>query len=95
MFIGPRGGALTDRRLRHGSAEGFTEQETASPLAGLPYDLRHAAVSTWFAAGAPPAQVAALGGAQRRRPEFGYSYPRNPSTVGNRRHLGPGPLADA
>lgn len=30
----------------------------ASPLAKRPYDLRHAAVSTWLSAGVPPTQVA-------------------------------------
>ena len=32
-------------------------QEARSPLAARPYDLRHAAVSTWLNAGVPTAQV--------------------------------------
>jgi integrase len=39
------------------SAEEFT-----SPLARRPYDLRHAAVSTWLNAGVPPTQVAEWAG---------------------------------
>nr|WP_198152871.1 integrase [Pseudofrankia sp. DC12] len=33
-----------------------------SPLAGTPYDLRHAAVSTWLNAGVPPTQIAEWAG---------------------------------
>jgi integrase len=33
-----------------------------SPLAARPYDLRHAAVSTWLNAGVPPTQVAEWAG---------------------------------
>jgi hypothetical protein len=40
----------------------FTDIEAASPLAKVPYDLRHAAVSTWLAAGVPPKQVALWAG---------------------------------
>lgn len=40
----------------------LTEQQVASPLARRPYDLRHACLSTWLNAGAPPAQVAAWAG---------------------------------
>jgi len=36
----------------------FTETEAASLIARRPYDLRHAAVSTWLRATADPAQVA-------------------------------------
>jgi hypothetical protein len=36
--------------------------EAASPLARRPYDLRHAAVSTWLNAGVPPTQVAKWAG---------------------------------
>lgn len=41
---------------------GLSPEQAASPLAGRPYDLRHAAVSTWLAAGVPPADVAARAG---------------------------------
>jgi len=36
--------------------------EVASPLAARPYDLRHAAVSTWLNAGTDPTQVAEWAG---------------------------------
>jgi integrase len=41
---------------------GLTPAEAASPLARRPYDLRHAAVSTWLNAGVPPTQVAEWAG---------------------------------
>jgi integrase len=40
----------------------FTEEVYASPLAGTPYDLRHAAVSTWLNGGVPSTQVAEWAG---------------------------------
>jgi integrase len=40
----------------------FTEGEYASPLARRPYDLRHACVSTWLAAGVPSTQCAEWAG---------------------------------
>jgi integrase len=40
----------------------LTPTEVASPLARRPYDLRHAAVSTWLNAGVPPTQVAEWAG---------------------------------
>lgn len=40
----------------------FTETEAASLAARRPYDLRHAAVSTWLRATADPAQVAEWAG---------------------------------
>jgi integrase len=43
-------------------ATAFTDAECASPLAKRPYDLRHAAVSTWLNAGVPPTQVAEWAG---------------------------------
>lgn len=66
LFVGPRGGPIKEsvytdvwqaaRRLA------FTPAEVGSPLAARPYDLRHAAVSTWLAAGVDSAQVAAWAG---------------------------------
>ncbi|MBO0729302.1 MAG: hypothetical protein J2P57_08585 [Acidimicrobiaceae bacterium] len=38
--------------------QALTAEQTASPLAGRPYDLRHACVSTWLAAGVDATQVA-------------------------------------
>ena len=43
-------------------AAALTPAEEASPLARRPYDLRHAAVSTWLNAGVPPTQVAEWAG---------------------------------
>ena len=40
----------------------FTPEVLASPLVRTPYDLRHAAVSTWLNGGIPPAEVAAWAG---------------------------------
>lgn len=40
----------------------LTEEEFASPLAKRPYDLRHAAVSTWLNAGVPAPQVSEWAG---------------------------------
>ena len=40
----------------------LTEQEYGSPLARRPYDLRHACVSTWLAAGVPSTQCAEWAG---------------------------------
>ncbi|WP_206686110.1 hypothetical protein [Kribbella qitaiheensis] len=40
----------------------FSGAVVASPLAGTPYDLRHAAVSTWLNGGVPPTQVAEWAG---------------------------------
>jgi hypothetical protein len=40
----------------------FTPAQVESPLAGRPYDLRHAALSTWLNAGVSPADVAKRAG---------------------------------
>jgi integrase len=40
----------------------FTAEVAATPLAATPYDLRHAAVSTWLNGGVPPADVAEWAG---------------------------------
>jgi integrase len=45
-----------------GRTEALTPEEAASPPARRPYDLRHAAVSTWLNAGVPPTQVAEWAG---------------------------------
>ena len=66
MFSLPRGGIQTDRAylavFHKARAAAFTEAETASLIARRPYDLRHAAVSTWLNAGVAPAQVAEWAG---------------------------------
>jgi len=43
-------------------AAALTPAEVTSPLARRPYDLRHAAVSTWLNGGVPAPQVAAWAG---------------------------------
>lgn len=62
IFTGPRGGIFNDRAylkvFHQARAAAFTGQEAASLLARRPYDLRHAAVSTWLNAGVPAPQVA-------------------------------------
>jgi len=40
----------------------FTPYQVESPLAGRPYDLRHAALSTWLNAGISPAEVSKRAG---------------------------------
>lgn len=40
----------------------LTPEQVASPLAGRPYDLRHAAVSLWLNGGTPAPEVAARAG---------------------------------
>ena len=66
IFTGPRGGIFNDRaylRIFHQArAVAFTPAESASLLARRPYDLRHAAVSTWLNAGVPAPQVAEWAG---------------------------------
>jgi integrase len=47
------------RRARQAA---FTAEVAASPLARTPYDLRHAAVSTWLNGGVPPTTVAEWAG---------------------------------
>jgi len=66
LFRGVRGGQLAEstycRVWRKARAATLKEDEAASPLARRPYDLRHAAVSTWLNAGVPSTQVAAWAG---------------------------------
>jgi len=66
VFVGARGGALTDRSylavFHQARAVAFGGPEAASLLARRPYDLRHAAVSTWLNAGVAPPQVAEWAG---------------------------------
>lgn len=66
LFRGERGGALPvitiGRAWRAARARAFTAEVAAGLLARRPYDLRHAAVSTWLNGGVPPAQVAEWAG---------------------------------
>ncbi|GII20839.1 tyrosine-type recombinase/integrase [Planosporangium mesophilum] len=50
------------RAWQRARAEVFAPEVAASPLARTPYDLRHAAVSTWLNGGVPPTQVAEWAG---------------------------------
>ncbi|GGU26529.1 tyrosine-type recombinase/integrase [Nocardioides albus] len=54
--------AAVERVFKTARAAALTERERKSPLAQRPYDLRHAAVSTWLAAGVPPTIVAQWAG---------------------------------
>ena len=66
IFRGERGEALaslTYRTIwRRARDSALTAAQAASPLAARPYDLRHAAVSTWLSAGVPAPQVAEWAG---------------------------------
>lgn len=66
LFRGVRGGPLSEslygRLWALVRAAALTAQEVASPLARRPYDLRHAAVSTWLNGGVPAPQAAAWAG---------------------------------
>jgi hypothetical protein len=61
-----RGGDLSEsvygRAWQGARLLAFTPAVTASPLAGRPYDLRHACLSTWLNAGVDPPQVAEWAG---------------------------------
>jgi integrase len=61
-FAKPLSMGTTYRVWAAARAAALTDTEFASPLAKRPYDLRHAAVSTWLNAGVPPTQVAEWAG---------------------------------
>ena len=66
LFTLATGKIVTDRAylkvFHEARTAAFTEAEAASLIARRPYDLRHAAVSTWLKATADPAQVAEWAG---------------------------------
>ena len=66
LFHGARGGPLSESvygRVWHAARTAALGPElTATGLARRPYDLRHAALSLWINADAPPAEVAARAG---------------------------------
>ncbi len=66
IFTGPRGGIVAEwsylEVFRTARREALGEIDAATPLMGRPYDLRHAAVSTWLNAGVPAAQIAEWAG---------------------------------
>ncbi|GAA1026761.1 tyrosine-type recombinase/integrase [Virgisporangium ochraceum] len=67
IFVGERNDSelpkLTiTRAWKRARADTFIDRVAASPLARTPYDLRHAAVSTWLNGGIPSADVAEWAG---------------------------------
>lgn len=66
VFTGDKKGQIPlityTRVWRAARAAAFTEETCRTPLARRPYDLRHAAVSTWLAGGVPPTTVARWAG---------------------------------
>jgi integrase len=66
VFCGERGGEVPmityTRTWRAARAKALTEEVQKTPLAARPYDLCHAAVSTWLAGGVDPATVAEWAG---------------------------------
>lgn len=66
LFRGIRGGEVPlitwNRVWQAARGATLTKEAVATPLAKRPYDLRHAAVSTWLNGGVPPAQVAEWAG---------------------------------
>ncbi|WP_433292301.1 hypothetical protein ACQPZQ_04435 [Pseudonocardia sp. CA-142604] len=66
LFRGIRGSQLAEspycRVWRKAREAVLSPDDVRSPLAARPYDLRHAAVSTWLNAGVPSTQVAEWAG---------------------------------
>lgn len=66
IFRAPRGGYLSEalyaRVWKDAREKVFTPAQVASPLAGRPYDLRHAGVSLWLNGGVPAPEVARRAG---------------------------------
>ncbi|MFI6981516.1 tyrosine-type recombinase/integrase [Embleya sp. NPDC050154] len=66
VFGNERGGVLGSSTYSRAWEEArrlaFTPAQVESPLAGTPYDLRHAALSSWLNAGMDPAEVARRAG---------------------------------
>jgi hypothetical protein len=62
LFRAPRGGYLSEsaysQAWKKARKAALTPAQAASPLAGRPYDLRHAAVSLWLNCGVPATEVA-------------------------------------
>ena len=63
LFRAARGGYLPEadygRIWKAARKAVFSSAQVASPLAGRPYDLRHAAVTLWLNAGVPAPEIAA------------------------------------
>jgi integrase len=61
-FLNPVAPNTIYRAFSQARQRAFTPEQAASPLARRPYDLRHAAVSTWLNSGVPAPQVAEWAG---------------------------------
>lgn len=66
LFTGPRGGIIRDSTYlpiwHEARRRALTADEAASDLARVPYDLRHACLSTWLVSTSDSAQVAQWAG---------------------------------
>ncbi len=66
LFRAPRGGypseSLYGRIWKDAREKALSPAQVASPLAGRPYDLRHAGVTLWLNAGVPAPEVARRAG---------------------------------
>ncbi|MFC9245200.1 tyrosine-type recombinase/integrase [Streptomyces sp. NPDC057136] len=66
LFRAARGGHLLSKEYgevwKAARRSALTEAESASPLADVPYSLRHAGVSLWLESGVSPAEVARRAG---------------------------------
>jgi integrase len=66
LFWGRYGGELAETTYgqvwQKARKSALTAAQAASTLAGRPYDLRHACVSTWLKAGIEPSRVAEWAG---------------------------------
>jgi integrase len=66
LFPGSRGGLLSEstygRAWQQARTRALDPATAAAGMARRPYDLRHAALSLWLNAGAPPARIAARAG---------------------------------
>jgi integrase len=66
LFRSPKGGVVSSstyyRVWDDARQYALTPSQVASPLAGRPYDLRHAAVSLWLNGGVPATEVAERAG---------------------------------
>ena len=66
IFASDRGQTIASTAISDVWAEArtlaLTPAQVVSPLAGRPYDLRHAAVSLWLNAGVPATEVAERAG---------------------------------
>jgi integrase len=59
---GPIGSTAYTEVWQHARALALTPEQVGSPMAGRPYDLRHAAVSLWLNGGVSPTEIAKRAG---------------------------------